>query len=51
MALEHHDLAHEFPEFKARIHELKMNDAHFKKGGFNPEVHNSTEIGKVASYL
>jgi hypothetical protein len=20
-------------------------------GGFNPEVHNSTEIGKVASYL
>jgi uncharacterized protein YdcH (DUF465 family) len=31
MALEHHDLAHEFPEFKARIHELKMNDAHFKK--------------------
>jgi hypothetical protein len=23
----------------------------FKHGGFNPEVHNSTEIGKVASYL
>ncbi|KUJ72618.1 YdcH family protein [Thiomicrospira sp. WB1] len=31
MALEHHDLAHEFPEFKERIHELKMNDAHFQK--------------------
>lgn len=31
MALEHHDLAHEFPEFKERIHELKMNDAHFKR--------------------
>ena len=31
MPLEHHDLAHEFPEFKERIHELKMNDAHFKK--------------------
>lgn len=31
MPLGHHDLAHEFPEFKERIHELKMNDAHFKK--------------------
>lgn len=31
MALEHHDLAHEFPEFKDRIHELKVNDAHFHK--------------------
>lgn len=31
MPLGHHDLAHEFPELKERIHELKMNDAHFKK--------------------
>ncbi|MDR9498899.1 MAG: DUF465 domain-containing protein [Hydrogenovibrio sp.] len=31
MALEHHDLAHEFPELKDRIHELKVNDAHFHK--------------------
>lgn len=26
---EHHDLAHEFPEYKERIHELKMKDNHF----------------------
>lgn len=26
---EHHDLAHEFPEYKERIHELKMKDHHF----------------------
>ena len=28
---EHHDLAHEFPEYKQRIHELKLNDSHFSK--------------------
>ena len=28
---EHHDLVHEFPEYKERIHELKMNDPHFEK--------------------
>jgi len=28
---EHHDLVHEFPEHKARIHELKMNQQHFAK--------------------
>ena len=26
---EHHDLAQEFPEYKDRIHELKMSNAHF----------------------
>lgn len=31
MSVEHHDLAHEFPEFKETIHELKMNNAHFRK--------------------
>jgi len=31
MGLEHHDLAHEFPEFKQRIHDLKVEDAHFRK--------------------
>lgn len=31
MSVEHHDLAHEFPELKDRIHDLKMNDAHFRK--------------------
>jgi len=28
---EKHDLIHELPEHKERIHELKMNDEHFKK--------------------
>jgi uncharacterized protein YdcH (DUF465 family) len=31
MGLEHHDLAHEFPEYKERIHDLKVSDAHFRK--------------------
>ena len=28
---EKHDLIHEFPEFKERIHELKTSDSHFAK--------------------
>jgi uncharacterized protein YdcH (DUF465 family) len=28
---EHHDLAHEFPEFKDRIHALKLADKHFAR--------------------
>lgn len=28
---EKHDLIHEFPEHKDRIHELKLNDHHFAK--------------------
>ena len=28
---ENHDLHHEFPEFKDKIHELKMNDGHFQR--------------------
>lgn len=31
MSVEHHDLIHEFPELRDRIHELKMNDAHFRR--------------------
>ncbi|PIE25303.1 MAG: GTP-binding protein [Neptuniibacter caesariensis] len=31
MINEHHDLIHEFPEYRDRIHELKMNDAHFAR--------------------
>jgi uncharacterized protein YdcH (DUF465 family) len=31
MSVEHHDLIHEFPEFKERIHELKTQDAHFRR--------------------
>ena len=28
---EKHGLAHELPEFKEKMHELKTSDAHFKK--------------------
>ncbi len=31
MSVEHHDLHHEFPELNDRIHELKLNDAHFRR--------------------
>jgi uncharacterized protein YdcH (DUF465 family) len=31
MNIEHHDLAHEFPELKEQIHVLKTQDAHFHK--------------------
>ncbi len=30
MSVEHHDLIHEFPELKDRIHELKVSDHHFR---------------------
>lgn len=28
---EHHGLAHEFPDYRDRIHELKMADEHFRE--------------------
>ena len=28
---EHHDLVHEFPEHREKIHTLKMHNAHFAK--------------------
>ena len=31
MSVEHHDLIHEFPELKDRIHDLKVGDAHFRR--------------------
>jgi uncharacterized protein YdcH (DUF465 family) len=31
MTIEKHDLIHEFPELKDRIHELKMNNHHFAR--------------------
>jgi hypothetical protein len=31
MTVDHHDLAHEFPEHKERIHQFKMENAHFAK--------------------
>ena len=30
MSVEHHDLVHEFPELKQRIHQLKVGDAQFR---------------------
>ena len=32
MTTKHHDLVHEFPEFRDVIHDLKVSDAHFRKG-------------------
>jgi uncharacterized protein YdcH (DUF465 family) len=29
--MQKHDLLHEFPEKKEKIHELKVSDAHFRK--------------------
>ncbi len=31
MSVVHHDLVHEFPELKDRIHEFKLNNAHFHR--------------------
>lgn len=31
MPIEKHDLIHEFPEHREKIHELKMNNAHFAR--------------------
>ena len=31
MALEHHDLVHDFPEHREKIHALKTSSAHFAK--------------------
>ncbi len=31
MTIEKHDLVHEFPELRDKIHELKVSNAHFAK--------------------
>jgi len=31
MSVEHHDLIHEFPEFRDTIHKLKVGDHHFRR--------------------
>lgn len=31
MPLENHSLVHEFPQWRERIHELKLSNAHFAK--------------------
>ena len=46
MSVEHHDLIHEFPQFRTRIHELKVSDAHFRR--LFDEYHDLTrEIEKM----
>ncbi len=46
MTLEHHDLHHEFPEFKDAIHQLKVNDHHFAR--LFGEYHTATsEVEKL----
>ena len=31
MTVEHHNLVHEFPEYKTQIHEMKINNHHFRR--------------------
>jgi uncharacterized protein len=31
MSVEHHDLIHDFPDLKDRIHDLKVGDSHFRR--------------------
>ena len=31
MSVDHHDLVHDFPEHRERIHDLKESNAHFRK--------------------
>ena len=33
---EHHDLVHDFPEYRDRIHALKTADHHFRRPAPNP---------------
>jgi uncharacterized protein YdcH (DUF465 family) len=42
MSVEHHDLIHEFPQLKTRIHELKVSDAHFRR--LFDEYHGLTRV-------
>lgn len=48
MALEKHDLHHEFPEFKDEIRHLKMNDAHFARL-FNEYHQRDHEVHRIES--
>jgi uncharacterized protein YdcH (DUF465 family) len=51
-----HELAEEFPEHSERIHELKLNDAHFARLAdeyheINREVHRmETEVEPVSTH-
>lgn len=46
MAVEHHNLAHDFPELKNKIHELKTTNNHFRR--LFDEYHDlTTDIEKI----
>jgi uncharacterized protein YdcH (DUF465 family) len=52
--MEKHDLRHEFPEYEAKIHELKISDMHFKKlfdeyHEINNEIHRIETGAEVTS--
>lgn len=50
MTIEHHDLLHEFPQFRDQIHELKTSDRHFRK--LFDEYHDLTkEIEKMEAEI
>lgn len=51
-----HELAEEFPEYKDKIHDLKMNDAHFARlfdeyHEVNREVHRVETLIEPASQV
>ncbi len=51
-----HELAEEFPEYKDKIHDLKMNDAHFARlfdeyHEVNREVHRVETLVEPASQV
>lgn len=50
MSEANHDLAHEFPEYKNRIHELKQSDGHFIR--LSGEYHElSKQLHRINSQL
>lgn len=54
MSIEKHDLVHEFPELRDRIHELKTTDHHFAKlfaqyHDVDHEVHRIEQGSEVSS--
>ncbi len=56
MTIEHHDLVHEFPHFRDRIHELKISNNHFRKlfdeyHELTKDIENmETEVNPVATH-
>lgn len=54
MTIENHSLVNELPEFKQRIHDLKMNDMHFHRlfneyHDVDKEVHSIESGAQVSS--